>query len=57
MDVYLKGSSIFFGLQGAVAYKINDFISVAAGARYVTAKNTYEGSSEGCAGYYGGGWM
>jgi long-chain fatty acid transport protein len=43
MDVYFKGSSIFFGFQGAVSYKINDWISVAAGARYVTAKNTYEG--------------
>jgi long-subunit fatty acid transport protein len=43
MDVYFEGSSIFFGLQGAVSYKINDWISVAAGARYVTAKNTYEG--------------
>jgi long-chain fatty acid transport protein len=43
MDVYFKGSSIFFGFQGAVAYKINDWLSVAAGARYVTAKNTYEG--------------
>ena len=43
MDVYFKGSSIFFGLQGAISYKINDWISIAAGARYVTAKNTYEG--------------
>jgi len=43
MDVFFEGSSIFFGLQGAVSYKINDWLSVAAGARYVTAKNTYEG--------------
>ena len=43
MDVYFKGSSTFFGLQGAISYKINDWISIAAGARYVTAKNTYEG--------------
>ncbi|MGB8489638.1 MAG: hypothetical protein WCE64_01125, partial [Bacteroidales bacterium] len=43
MDVYFKGSSIFFGYQGAVSYKINDWISASVGARYVTAKNTYEG--------------
>ena len=43
MDVYFKGSSTFLGFQGAVSYKINDWISLAAGARYVTAKNTYEG--------------
>ena len=43
MDVFFKGSSTFLGFQGGLAYKINDFISVAAGLRYVTAKNTYEG--------------
>jgi len=43
LDVYFKGSSTFFGLQGGISYKINDMISVAAGVRYVTAKNTYEG--------------
>jgi long-chain fatty acid transport protein len=43
LDAYFKGSSTFLGFQGAVSYKINDFISVAAGLRYVTAKNTYEG--------------
>jgi long-chain fatty acid transport protein len=43
LNVYFKGSSIFLGYQGAISYKINDLISVAAGARYVTAKNTYKG--------------
>jgi long-subunit fatty acid transport protein len=43
MDVFFKGSSTFLGFQGGLAYKINDFISIAAGLRYVTAKNTYEG--------------
>ena len=42
-DIYFKGSSIFLGYQGTVSFKINDNISVAAGARYVTAKNAYEG--------------
>jgi long-chain fatty acid transport protein len=43
LDAYFKGSSTFLGFQGGVSYKINDWLSVAAGVRYVTAKNTYEG--------------
>jgi long-chain fatty acid transport protein len=40
---YFKGSSTFLGFQGGISYKINDMISVAAGLRYMSAKNTYEG--------------
>ena len=47
LDAYLKGSSVFFGLQGGVSYKINDWLSVAAGLRYVMAKNTYNGHLSG----------
>jgi len=43
IDAYLKGESIFFGLQGGISFKINDWISIAAGMRYVSAKNTYTG--------------
>ena len=43
VNTSLIGTSAYFGFQGALTYKINDMISVAAGARYVTAKNTYEG--------------
>jgi long-subunit fatty acid transport protein len=43
LDAYLKGSSVYFGLQGGVSFKINDRISVAAGLRYVSAKNSYKG--------------
>lgn len=43
VDTYFEGTSIYFGLQGGVSYKINEFISVAAGIRYVMAKNTYNG--------------
>lgn len=43
LDAYFKGSSIFFGYQGNVSYKVNDWLSVAVGVRFVTAKNTYEG--------------
>jgi long-subunit fatty acid transport protein len=42
-DIYFKGTSVFFGYQLNLSYKISDMISVAAGARYVTAKNTYKG--------------
>jgi long-chain fatty acid transport protein len=42
-DIYFKGTSVFFGYQLGVSYKINDVIGVFAGARYVTAKNTYKG--------------
>jgi len=42
-NVYFKGSSVFFGSQLGVTYKINDVISVFAGARYVNAENKYEG--------------
>jgi long-chain fatty acid transport protein len=43
VNTSLIGSSAYFGYQGAITYKINDMLSIAAGARYVTAKNTYEG--------------
>ncbi len=43
LDAYFEGTSIYFGFQGGISYKINDFISVAAGLRYVNAKNTYMG--------------
>jgi long-subunit fatty acid transport protein len=39
-----EGSSIYLGIQGGISYAINDMISVYAGARYVMAKNTYNGT-------------
>jgi long-chain fatty acid transport protein len=42
-DIYFKGSSVYFGYQANVAYKISDMISVALGGRLVTAKNTASG--------------
>ncbi len=42
-DIYFKGSSVYFGYQFNVGYKINDKVSVAAGVRLVSAKNTYNG--------------
>ncbi len=42
-DIYLKGSSIYFGYQANVSYEINDMLSVAVGGRFVSAKNTTQG--------------
>jgi len=44
VNSYIKGTSAYFGFQGAVSYKLNDMISVALGARYVYAINKYEGN-------------
>jgi long-chain fatty acid transport protein len=43
-DIFFKGSSTYMGYQANIGYKINDMISVAAGVRIVSAKNTYSGS-------------
>jgi long-subunit fatty acid transport protein len=56
LDAYFKGSSIFFGYQGNVSYKVNDWLSVAVGVRYVTAKNTYEGHLQDIEVLLPGGW-
>jgi len=45
-DLYFNGSSIYLGYQAGVSYKINDMVSIAAGARYVQATNTYKGHIE-----------
>jgi long-subunit fatty acid transport protein len=42
-----NGSSMYMGFQVGATYAINKLISVAIGARYVSAKNTYEGSLSG----------
>ncbi|MBU1872344.1 aromatic hydrocarbon degradation protein, partial [bacterium] len=43
IDVAFEGSSIYYGAQANVSYKINDMISVGVGARYVAASNSYVG--------------
>ncbi|MGE5357271.1 MAG: hypothetical protein ACM3PT_13650 [Deltaproteobacteria bacterium] len=43
VNTSLSGSSVYMGFQGGITYKFNDVLSVAAGARYITAKNNYEG--------------
>lgn len=43
-DLTFSGSSIFYGFQVNGSYAINDMVAVAAGVRYISAVNTYEGS-------------
>lgn len=43
-DIAFKGSSIYLGFQFNFSYAFSDAISGAIGARYVSAKNTYEGA-------------
>ena len=43
VDMEFKGTSVYWGIQAGVSYEINEHISVFAGARYIMAKNTYEG--------------
>jgi len=56
MEAFFEGSSVFFGYQAGLSYKINDLISVFAGVRYVTAKNTYNGYLRNIELNYGGAW-
>lgn len=57
LDAYFKGSSIYFGYQFGIAYKINDNISVFGGLRYVSPKNTYEGYLRDVEVNAGGNWI
>ncbi|MGM0666809.1 MAG: OmpP1/FadL family transporter [Bacteroidota bacterium] len=43
-DITFTGSSVYYGTQVNFSYEVNKMISVALGARYVMAKNTYQGS-------------
>ncbi|MDX2444852.1 MAG: outer membrane beta-barrel protein [Bacteroidales bacterium] len=42
-SLFFEGRSVYYGIQAGLTYEINDFISVAAGARYVMANNSYNG--------------
>jgi long-chain fatty acid transport protein len=43
MNAYFEGTSAWFGYQANISYQLNDMISVALGARFVQAKDTYDG--------------
>jgi long-subunit fatty acid transport protein len=57
LETNFIGSSVFYGFNGNISYKINDILSVAVGARYVMARNTYEGKLENIALNMGGTWV
>jgi len=42
-ETEFEGKSIYYGIQAAASYKINDMISVALGLRYVSMSNSYVG--------------
>jgi len=56
LDVNFEGSSIYYGMQGGVSYKINDLLSVYGGARYVLASNSYSGYLKNIQVYRAGDW-
>jgi long-chain fatty acid transport protein len=43
-DISFKGSSMYLGFQVNASYALSDMFSVAAGLRYISAKNTYTGA-------------
>ncbi|MCK4641163.1 MAG: outer membrane protein transport protein [Candidatus Marinimicrobia bacterium] len=43
IDVAFEGSSIYYGFQAGISYKVNDMVSIGLGGRYVSAKNSYIG--------------
>lgn len=43
LDINFEGSSVYYGGQVGLTYGLNDMLSIAAGMRYVYAKNNYEG--------------
>jgi long-subunit fatty acid transport protein len=43
MDAYLKGTSMYFGIQAGISYAISPTVSVYVGGRYNIAQNSYTG--------------
>ena len=43
VDIYFKGSSVFWGIQLGATYEINEQLSVYGGVRYLPSKNVYQG--------------
>ncbi len=57
LDMAFEGTSLYMGGQVGVSYKVNDMISIAAGARLVSASNSYTGHLTGIKINPGGGSM
>jgi long-chain fatty acid transport protein len=43
VDIYFKGESVYWGIQGGVSYKVNNIFSVYGGVRYLPATTKYKG--------------
>lgn len=56
LNALFEGSSVFYGYQANVSYKINDMLSLALGARLVTAKENYTGHLKDVQIMVGGTW-
>lgn len=57
LDCEFEGSSIYYGTQAGITYRINDMIAVAVGARYVMAQNDYVGHLKNIKVPYGAEWV
>jgi len=57
VDLYFKGSSIYYGFQSSFAYRFSEKLSIAFGGRYVKAMNRYEGYIKDVEINPGGNWM
>lgn len=44
MKAQFEGSSIYFGYQAGISFNVSENVSLYAGLRFITAKNTYTGS-------------
>lgn len=52
-DLFFEGTSVYWGTQAGVTYKICDMLSVYGGARYVMAQNDYKGHIQSNTIYFG----
>jgi len=43
MDQYLKGSSVYYGIQAGISYAISPTVSIYVGGRYNLVRNSYTG--------------
>ncbi|MBP6979337.1 MAG: outer membrane beta-barrel protein [Lentimicrobiaceae bacterium] len=43
-NISFEGTSVYFGYQAGLSYEVSPAVSLYAGLRYVTVKNTYKGS-------------
>ncbi len=43
VDIYFKGSSVFWGIQLGATYEVSEQLSVYGGVRYLPSKNIYQG--------------